>query len=225
VCDRYAAPSEADIQRLWHIGGRSGPNSFPGLFNAAPTRVLPVIRARPHCGRQIALLRWGLIPSWAKDPRIGEQAINAPEETLIERSTFRDAFKHRRCLIPMAGFYEWQATPTGKVPYYVHLLRVEQFGVAGLYECWQGTGGAQPIESFTIITTKANALVGEIHDRMPAIIAERAQETWLDLNNENTEELCQLLKPYPPDEMHAYRISSRVNSATNDGPGLLLPQD
>jgi putative SOS response-associated peptidase YedK len=108
MCGRYVSPDQAAIERAFHIGGRSNPNPFRGLFNAAPTLMLPVVRVHPEHSREIALLRWGLIPSWAKDTSIGARMINARAETVTERPAFRAAFRRRRCLLPMAGFYEWQ---------------------------------------------------------------------------------------------------------------------
>lgn len=221
MCGRYVSPDQAAIERLWHLG-REGSNPFGPRYNAAPTQWLPVVRLSEH-GHELALLRWGLVPSWAKDPSISVKMINARAETVAVKPAFRSAFKRRRCLVPMAGFYEWQKAGTRKVPHYVHLLNAEVFAVAGLYEYWPGKDGAEPIESYTIITTDANEMMAELHDRMPVILHEKVYDAWLGQKNENTEALQKLLKPYPAEEMRAYPISLHVNNVKNDRPQLIEP--
>jgi putative SOS response-associated peptidase YedK len=223
MCGRYVSKSDAVKVRFAHL--RELPDSpFHGdVFNAAPTRILPVIRKPDERVPEIAGLRWGLVPGWAKDPAIGAKMINARGETVADKPAFRAAFKRRRCLVPMAGFYEWQKTPAGKVPHFIHLLNAEIFCVAGLYEYWPGKEGAAPIESYTIITTDANEMMARLHDRMPVIVSEDDYAAWLDPKNENTATLQPLLKPYPSEEMRAYPVSTRVNNPKNDGPELIEP--
>jgi putative SOS response-associated peptidase YedK len=222
MCGRYVSPREAEVERFWNLT-RGGGNPFPGRYNAAPTDLLPVIRTHPERGRELALLRWGLIPYGARDPAAGARMINARAETVAGKAPFRGPFRRRRCLVPMSGFYEWQKSPAGRIPHYVHLLNAGQFGVAGLYEYWPGKDGVEPIESYTIITTDANALVARLHDRMPVILAERDHDAWLDPRNDNADELRKLLRPYPAEEMRSYPVSLRVNSVKNDGPELVRP--
>jgi len=223
MCGRYVSPAEADIERVWHIGGRSNPNPFRQLFNAAPTMRLPVYRVHPEHGREVVPLHWGLIPSWAKDASISSRMINARAETVAEKPAFRAAFRRRRCLVPMMGFYEWQKIGGRKIPHFVHLLNAELFAAAGLYEYWPGKDGTEPIESYTIITTDANEMMARIHGRMPAILAEEDHAAWLDPANESTDSLRKLLRPYPAEAMRAYPIGARVNNVRNDGPELLDP--
>jgi putative SOS response-associated peptidase YedK len=229
MCGRYVTRREAEIERLWNYGWpRRAPESdvvrkLGSLFNAAPTQWLPVFRKHAERGPELVRLRWGLVPSWSKDATIGVKLINARGETVGEKASFRAAFRRRRCVVPMAGFYEWQRSASRKVPYYVHLLNAEIFGVAGLYEYWPGKEGAEPLETFTIITTDANETVARLHDRMPVILAERDFDAWLDPKNEKTDTLQPLLKPYPSEEMRAYAVSTRVNNARNDGPELIEP--
>ena len=223
MCGRYVSPDDDAIERFWHLGGRSNQNPFRGMFNAAPTLLLPIVRVHPDHGREIALLRWGLIPSWAKDASVGSRMINARAETVAEKPAFRAAFRRRRCLVPMVGFYEWQRTGGRKVPHYVHPINAELFAAAGLYENWAGRDGAEPIESYTIITTGANEMMAKIHDRMPVILQERNYEAWLDPKNENTDALQNLLRPYPGEEMRAYPVTPRVNNVKNEGPALIEP--
>jgi putative SOS response-associated peptidase YedK len=186
--------------------------------------MLPVIRVRDG-ERTLALLRWGLIPYSAKDPKGAANLINARGETLAVKPVFRGTFARRRCLIPMTGYYEWQKTPAGKVPHYIHLLNAEQFAVAGLHEYWPGQEDKEPVESFTIITTGANEMTAKIHDRMPVIIPEEARAQWLDPENQRTADLQKLLVPYPSEEMRAYPIRPLVNNVKNEGPELLRPLD
>ena len=222
MCGRYVSPDEAAIERVWHIGARNN-IPFRRRYNAGPTQMLPVRRVHTERGEELTLLRWGLVPSWAKDAAIGAQMINARAETLAEKPAFRAAFRRRRCLVPMMGFYEWQKAGARKIPHYVHLLNADLFAVAGLYEYWPGWDGAEPIESYTVITTDANPMMEKIHDRMPVIVPERDYDAWLDPKNEESDVLQALLKPYPAEEMRAYPISTRVNNAKNDRPEVIEP--
>ena len=220
MCGRYVTKEAAELERFWNI--RRGGLAFGGAFNAAPTQRLPVIRVRDS-ERALDLLRWGLIPYSAKDPKSGANLINARAETVAVRPLFRAALLRRRCLVPMAGYYEWQKTPAGKTPHYIHLLNAQQFAVAGLYEYWPGRDGKESVESFTIITTDANEITAGIHDRMPAILAEEAHAQWLDPGYGETGALQRLLRPYPSEEMRAYPVRTLVNSAKNEGPELIEP--
>ena len=222
MCGRYVTKAEAELERFWNIK-RSGISGFQGLFNAAPTQNLPIVRLSQHHERSLDLLRWGLIPYSAKDPKTGASLINARGETVAIKPVFRAAFTRRRCLVPMAGYYEWQKTPAGKVPHFIHLLNAEQFAVAGLYEYWPGRNGKGPMETFTVITTVPNEMTLKVHDRMPVILPEHTHAEWLDPENAKTEALQQLLRPYPAEEMRAYPVSTRVNSARNEGPELIAP--
>jgi putative SOS response-associated peptidase YedK len=220
MCGRYVTKAAAELERFWNI--TRGGIAFGGVFNAAPTQMLPVIRL--HNGeRSLDLMRWGLIPSSAKDVKGGANLINARGETAAIRPVFRAAFMRRRCLVPMAGYYEWQKTRTGKVPHFIHLLNAEQFAVAGLYDYWPGREGKDPVLSFTVITTDPNEMTRKIHDRMPVILPERAHAGWLDPKNEQTDALQGLLKPYSAEEMRAYPVRTLVNSARNEGPELIEP--
>lgn len=222
MCGRYVSPSEASLERQFNLN-RGGGDLFGPRYNAAPTQKLPVYRIHPERGPELVRLRWGLIPSWAKDTKIGASCINARGDTVAEKPAFRSAFKRRRCLVPMMGFYEWKKTPAGKVPHYIHLMNSEVYAVAGLYEWWPGKDGAEPIETYTVITTEANDIVAGLHDRMPVILPEQHYAAWLDPKNEKTDELRRLLKPYPAEEMRAYPVSSRVNAPKNDDKSIIEP--
>jgi putative SOS response-associated peptidase YedK len=222
MCGRYVSKDQAAVERAFNVV-RGGGDVFEAHYNAAPTLTLPVIRVSRERGRELAGLRWGLVPYWAKDAKIGAGMINARSETIAEKPAFRDAFQRRRCLVPMAGFYEWQKMPAGKVPHFIHLLNTEQFAVAGLFEYWPGKDGAAPIESYTIVTTSANEMLAPLHNRMPVILHEQDHAVWLDPKNGDAAGLQRLLTPYPSEQMRAYPVSSRVSNSKNEGPELVEP--
>jgi putative SOS response-associated peptidase YedK len=174
-----------------------------------------VVRLNPKTEqRELSLLRWGLIPFWAEDPKIGYSTINARAETVATKPSFREAVKKRRCLVVADGFYEWQKTDGQKQPYLIHLKDNSPFAFAGLWERWKR--GEQAIESCSIIVTEPNAVLEPIHDRMPVILSPDDYGLWLDPDVEDGKRLQSLLRPYPPDEMEAYPISTLVNNPGND---------
>jgi len=194
-------------------------------FNIAPSQPVAVVRlapgkSPPRC--ELVLLRWGLIPAWAKDPAIGSRMINARAETAAEKPAYRSAFQRRRCLLPADGFYEWQGGGRRKQPYFIHLRDDRLFAFAGLWESWQGAEGSR-IESCTLLTTGANELVRPIHDRMPVILAPQAYGPWLDPSAQ-ADTLAPLMAPYPADEMASYPIGGHVNNPANDDPQCVEPQ-
>lgn len=223
MCGRYAIYGPVSRKNRDTIEFLGEEVEFAPRYNAAPTQLLPVYREHPEHGRELVLLRWGLVPFWAKEPGIGARMINARADTVAEKPAFRAAFKRRRCLVPMAGFYEWQKTAERKVPHFIHPLNADYFAAAGLYEYWPGKEGAAPIESYTIITTDANAMMRRLHERMPVVLPEADFDAWLDPKNENAGALKKLLKPFPADEMRAHAVSTRVNNTRNDGPELVEP--
>jgi putative SOS response-associated peptidase YedK len=163
------------------------------------------------------LARWGLIPSWAKEINTGYSTINARAETVAEKPAFRNAFKHRRCLIPCDGYYEWQEIPGSKLkqPWYISLRSQQPMALAGLWEHWQGRDDNE-IESCTIIVTSGNELMQSIHDRMPVILPKETWETWLDSANTDKVSLQAMLAQYPAGDMTAWRVSMQVNSPRNN---------
>jgi putative SOS response-associated peptidase YedK len=184
-------------------------------FNVAPTQNVAVVRLEPDQRvRGLDTLRWGLIPSWADDPSIGNRMINARAETVAEKPAFRHALKAKRCLVVADGFFEWQKIDGRKQPFYIKMRDDHPFAFAGLWERW--TKGDEPIESCTIITTGANELMQPIHDRMPVIVPKPAYDLWLDPTIKDPKRLQPLLAPYPSDEMVAYAVSTLVNSPKND---------
>ena len=178
-------------------------------YNIAPTKTVVVVG--DDGTRFITQMRWGLIPSWAKDPAIGNQMINARAETVATKPAFRVALRKRRCLVVADGFYEWQKRGRGKQPFYIVLKSRKPFGFAGLWETWTSPDGEE-IRTCTIITTDANELLKPIHDRMPVILTREAEAIWLDPTIQDPARLLPLLTSYRAEEMEAYLVSSLVNN-------------
>jgi len=194
---------------------------LPPRYNIAPTQSVAAVRHNAAADRELVPLRWGLIPRWAKDPAVGNRMINARSETVAEKPSFRSAFRRRRCLIPADGFYEWRKIGGRKQPYYIHMADQQPFAFAGLWEHWES--GAEQIESCTILTTEANALMSGLHDRMPVILAPGDFDTWLNCEQRDWQHLTPLLASYPSDQMHYHPVSTVVNSPRNQGPELVAP--
>jgi len=187
-------------------------------YNIAPTQsVLTVLQPSASANRQGKMLHWGLIPSWAKDRKMGSKLINARAETVAEKPAFRSAFRKRRCLVVADGFYEWQQQENKKQkqPFYFRLSDGEPFAFAGLWEHWQDATGEE-IESCTVLTTEANDLMRPIHNRMPVILEPKNYDLWLNSEATKLELLQPLLHPYPTEEMTAYPVSTVVNKPVND---------
>jgi putative SOS response-associated peptidase YedK len=184
-------------------------------FNIAPTQQAPVIRVSAS-GRELAMLRWGLVPSWAKELAVGNKMINARSEGVEAKPAFRAAVQQRRCIVPATGFYEWKSEPRRKQPFAITVPGRALFGFAGLWETWKPAQG-ESVETFTILTTDANDAIAEVHDRMPVILPQDAEDTWL---NANPEEARALLKPYAGD-VNLRAVGSRVSNPKNDVPECL----
>jgi putative SOS response-associated peptidase YedK len=215
MCGRFVTRDQAAIERYFNVSSHQ--YTLFDRYNVAPSTEVPVIRDLE--GRRVLSgMRWGLIPSWAKDVKIGYKMINARAETVATKPAFRAAYKARRCLIPASGFYEWRRDVEPKQPYYIHRQDGEPIGFAGLWEIWKDAD--RTMESCAIITTTANALMAELHDRMPVILDPQDYDWWM---TGRTEEVGQLLAPCPAEWLEAYPISRRVNSPRNEGPELLSP--
>ena len=212
MCGRFTQATEGEIiARVFDLA--ESPVLSP-RYNIAPTQAVAVVRAREG-GRRLDALRWGLVPSWAKDRTIGDRMINARAETLAEKPAFRSAFRARRCLIVADGFYEWQKAEGRKQPHFITFRDRRPFGFAGLWERWDGDG---PVESCTIVTTTANEVLAPIHDRMPVILDREEFALWLDPKVTDTRRVAGLLRPYAPDLLEAYPVSLLVNNPANDSP-------
>ncbi len=220
MCGRYSltTPVEA-VGRLFQVAER--PNLEP-RYNIAPSQDAPVVRAGEAGGRRLGMLRWGLIPSWAKEARVGYRMINARAETVAQKPAFRGAFRQRRCLVPADGFYEWRKLGKAKQPYRITLADGGPFAFAGLWERWRASDG-QAVESFTIITTEANPLLRPIHDRMPVILDAADYDAWLDTAGVAPEEAARRLRPYLAEGLVAVPVSTRVNSPKNDDVACIVP--
>ena len=219
MCGRYTLKTPINVL-VEHFGIEEYPSSLVPSYNIAPTQEVAAVVEEDE-KRKLEAFRWGLIPSWAKDPAIGNKMINSRAETVSEKPSFRSAFKKRRCLIVADGFYEWQKTDDGKQPYHFKMKDSSPFAFAGLWETWDKEG--EEIRSCSIITTDANDLMSEIHHRMPVILPPENYEAWLDPGLEEKETLMDLLRPYPSDRMDAYPVSRRVNRPSNNEPGVVEP--
>jgi len=198
------------------------PDNLVPRYNIAPSQPVAVI---PNTGdNTLSMYRWGLIPSWSKDPSIGERMINARSETLAEKPSFRNAYRRRRCLILADGFFEWKQSPSmkSKQPIYIRLKEAHPFAFAGLWELWSAPDGSE-VRTCTIITTQPNSLLEPIHNRMPVILSPKMYNKWLTPNDMLATQLDELLVSYPADEMIAYPISKLVNSPQYDSPELINP--
>ena len=219
MCGRFTNRlSWRELVELYRITEEGpGGNTWRPRFNLAPTQDAPIVRSTA-LGRQLALLRWNLVPPWSKDPNPKYSMINARAETVREKRSFRGPFEQRRCLVPATGFYEWtKAADGGKQPYLIAPKFWGPFALAGLWERWPGNAEHEPIESFTIVVTAASAAMGEIHDRMPVIVAEEDYEIWL---SGEADRAAELMRPWEgPLEIRP--VSRRVNSPRNDDESLV----
>ena len=230
MCGRFVQKTPlGEIQVLFETAG-AVPN-MPPRYNAAPTDNLAVVRFNPQTrARALDLLRWGLVPLWAKDPSFGPKCINARSETVATNNIFRDAFERRRCLIPADAFYEWQKRD-GKAQAKARKNRSPMrscrrsgiFAFAGLWERWKNPADGSILRSFTIVTGKPNPLAAPIHDRMPVILPPEAWPVWLGETDAPPEELLAMLVPYPAERMRVYPIGPAVGNVRNDEPGVLEP--
>ena len=221
MCGRFSQTASPEvIAQQFEL---TDPPLFTPRYNIAPSQSIAAIRIDPDTTtRTLVMLRWGLIPSWAKDPKIAHQCINAKAETVAEKPSFRSAFKKRRCLVIATGFYEWQVQGHAKQPMWIGLKSRRPFAFAGLWEQWQPPDGAV-IESCTIITTTPNDLMAPIHNRMPVILAPPSYDQWLDPAFQRLEPLNALLRSYPSEALTVCPVSTLVNNPRHDAPECLEP--
>jgi putative SOS response-associated peptidase YedK len=191
-------------------------------WNIAPTQSVPIVRAAGEGGRELAVVRWGLVPFWAKEAAIGNRLINARAESLGEKPAFSDSFRKRRCLIPADGFYEWKREGAGKQPWLLRLRGGGVFGFAGLWSRWQDPAAGAALESCAIVTTAPNELAATVHDRMPVVLPRARYGAWLD-SAADPSALASLLVPFPAAEMEAFPVSRLVNSPSHDEPACIEP--
>jgi putative SOS response-associated peptidase YedK len=227
MCGRYAIQASGPIIAARFSATPSQVAAeFQPRFNIAPTQSIPVVVGREE--RQLEMMQWGLIPSWSKEPKANYSTINARAEGLEDKPAYRKPLRSQRCLVPATGFYEWNK-PVGskeKIPYHVRLKSLDGnpqlFALAGLYDIWRGPDGKE-LKTYTIVTTEANELIKPLHERMAVILPPELEEAWLDPRLTEPAQILPLLKPYPPELMEAYTVSSQVNSTAHEGPHLLDP--
>lgn len=216
MCGRYTL--KVDVKTIAEIFGVEPTMEIPARYNIAPTQ--EVVTILQNGSAHLAQLRWGLIPSWAKDETIGSRMINARAETLAEKPSFKGLLRSKRCLVLADGFYEWKKENGSKTPMYITMKSGEPFAFAGLWDSWKSPDG-EPIRSCTIITTEPNDVVAPIHDRMPAILTPEGREIWLDTSLHDEHALMHWLGPYPSAAMTTRAVSKLVNNPRVEGPELI----
>jgi len=222
MCGRFTLTPELKVLAERFSISPTPTATYNPRFNIAPSQ--PVIVIGDDGQRYMKVMKWGLIPSWAKDPSVGNRMINARAETIAQKPSFRAALKKRRCLIPADGFYEWQKLSMVKQPVRIVLKSREVFGMAGLWEHWTSPANEEVL-TCTIITTIANELMREVHDRMPVILNRDDEGRWLDPKVDDPAVLLGLLKPYPSELMEFYTVSRSVNLPVHDGADCIVPLD
>ena len=224
MCGRARLSSDvSEIKIVFSIPPERPAPNFAASWNVAPTDPLPVVRFDAKDGqRSLDVMRWGLIPCWAKDIKIGFSTINSRAEEIDTKPAFREAFRQRRCLVPLDSFYEWKKTPAGKQPYAIALKSAGLMAMAGLWETWRSPAGER-IRSFTIATTTPNELCAELHNRMPVVLKPEVWPAWLGEETADPAHLKALLVPYPSEEMICWPVSPRVGSVKNNDASLIEP--
>ena len=224
MCGRARLSSDvSEIKIAFGIPPERPAPNFPPSWNVAPTDPLPIVRFdAKETQRTLEIMRWGLIPYWAKDIKIGFSTINARAKDIDTKPAFREAFRQRRCLVPLDSFYEWQKIATGKQPYAIGLKSGGLMGMAGLWETWRSPAGER-IRSFTIVTTTPNELCAELHNRMPVVLKPETWPAWLGEAPATPGDLKAMLGPYPSEDMIAWPVSARVGNVKNNDPGLIEP--
>jgi putative SOS response-associated peptidase YedK len=215
MCGRYRLSRRKQLVEE-HFDAVSAEEDWNPRYNIAPTQPIPIIRQRPkEPVRELSLVRWGLIPSWANDASIGAGMINARSETASTKPAFRDLLKSRRCLVPADGFYEWATTARAKQPYCFEVNAGELFAFGGLWDQWRDPTG-KTIESCSVLTTTPNAVASSVHDRMPVILGPECYEFWLDPGMKKVSAVSEMLRPYDAQQMRCYPVSTRINRVAND---------
>ena len=222
MCSRYSLTSPAEAVR-GYFKLKEVPD-FPPRYNIAPTQPVAIVRQDFQAAHQFALVRWGLIPGWVKDPREFSTLINARAESAAEKPSFRAALRHRRCLVPANGFYEWTGRAGHKLPHLIRRPQAALMAFAGLWEHWLGADGSE-FDTMAILTVAANATVSAVHDRMPLILAEADFNRWLDCRGGSAEGIGDLMEPEPADRLEIVQVSPKVSNFRNEGPELWTPTE
>jgi len=216
VCGRFAFYSPAEAAAA--LFGASASLDVAPRYNIAPTQDIAAIRSDKAGNRDLAMLRWGLVPSWAKDPAIGNRMINARAETVAEKPAYRSAYKHRRCIVLADGFYEWKKQGDGKTPFFISLAEGRPFALAGLWEDWTDRESGESLQTATLITTGANEFMAPLHHRMPVILQADSASEWLAGSNDLLDDVAAITPP-----LRAWPVDRRVNNARNEGEELIRP--
>ena len=224
MCGRVRLSTDvSEIKLVFSIPPERPAPNLPPSWNVAPTDPLPIVRRDAKAGqRSLDVMRWGLVPFWAKDIKVGFANINAKAEGIENKPAFREAFQRRRCLVPVDNYYEWQKTASGKQPYAIALADRGLMALAGLWETWRSPAGER-VNSFTIITTTPNELCARLHNRMPVVLKPEAWPVWLGEERADEPQLRALLAPYPSDEMICWPVSARVGNVKNNDASLIEP--
>lgn len=220
MCGRYTLAHPAKINERFGAGILGSRNLSPN-YNVAPGQTMPVV-IDVEGKSELRLMKWGLVPSWAKEAKIGFKMINARSEGIETKPSFRHAYKSQRCLVPASGFYEWKKSSSAKIPYYITLAKQDLFGFAGLWEHWQQPNG-QSLETYTIITTQANKDMDSIHDRMPVVLKQEYEDDWLNSKNQDPEFLRQLVQSSRDTAFVLTKVSDQVNKVANNYTELINP--
>lgn len=222
MCGRYALTASSEQLMLLFDLLQVTFDLVP-RYNLAPTQLAPVVHLGEDGLRTLTPMSWGLVPRWAKDRSIGSRLINARGETVAEKPAFRTAFRERRCLVPADGFYEWRRTDTGKQPYFIHRADHSPLVMAGLWETWRAPNGRESLQTFTILTTRANRFLAPLHDRMPVFIDRDRFDAWLSRGAIDETSRENFLRPVADDVLVMHPVSTRVNSPAHDEPNLVEP--
>jgi len=220
MCGRFTSLLSPEL--LVNTFGVQTPPDFSPRYNIAPTQQVWIIREAATGGRFLSSAHWGLVPHWAKDLSIGSRMINARSETVHEKPAFRQSIHSRRCIVPASGFFEWAATPTGKIPHYVTMRDGSPLAFAGIWESWKTSEG-ESIETCAILTTAANSLMAPIHDRIPVILHLTEFDHWLDRSVNNPQKLQRIYQPYPSELLQEWEVSTVVNNASHETPETIAP--
>jgi putative SOS response-associated peptidase YedK len=220
MCGRFVLENTPEqLMKVYRLSSR--PDLSP-RYNIAPSQQIAIVRQQNGGDRELVMMQWGLIPSWAKDPAIGYKMINARSETAHEKPSFKQALRSRRCIVPVSGFYEWEKKGKEKIPHYIHLRDGDIMSLAGLWETWKSPEGER-LETCAILTTAANSLLKPLHDRMPVVLHNEEFNLWFNRDVDDINLLAELFHSYPSDRLEEHIVSKGVNSPSNDSPECIVP--
>jgi len=224
MCGRYTLQTKADkLKKRYNLATVS--KDIRANFNVAPGQIMPVVHADEKGKPQLDLMKWGLVPVWAKDPKIGYKLINARDDTIFDKPMWRSVILKKRCLIPADGFYEWKrpkSTKERKIPYYIHPKQYDLFSFAGVWETWKDVEGLEH-QTYSIITTEPNKEMAKVHNRMPVILHPEDEASWLEPSNKTRSDIEPLLRPFEDNGLEIFRVSTDVNFTKNNDEHLVYP--